>query len=390
MTCPLCNENINDKVLFQTKCHISAGKLNNIPLEYLENYEKKRGGLTNISLVQCNNCGYVYNKNFNFELIKKEYTSNNYFSRKIISNSMSDIIKNLRDKILSFNKKNYLEIAPGSGDLAASLAINANAYYTIDPSIVSLEIQRIDNIFHIQNFFDYNLIKNKFKHNIDFIIFRHLLEHIDKPYIFLQDICKIANNNTIIYIEVPNLTEILKHNRFYEFFNDHCGYYQKNTLVNTMNIFGFTLFDEIYPYREQHMGLFFKKNETICESKHPIQLYENFHFEFYINKLNEMLLNYKNIAIYGAGAHGNSLINFLSNKNKQKIQKCFDLDERKQGKFLQFSNAEIEKPNIENLKNIDCIVIAAPLYEQEIIKYLRNSGYNKDIIATETEIKILE
>lgn len=157
-----------------------------------------------------------------------------------------------------------------------------------------------------------------------------------------------------------------------------------------MNIFGFTLFDEIYPYREQHMGLFFKKNETICESKHPIQLYENFHFEFYINKLNEMLLNYKNIAIYGAGAHGNSLINFLSNKNKQKIQKCFDLDERKQGKFLQFSNAEIEKPNIENLKNIDCIVIAAPLYEQEIIKYLRNSGYNKDIITTETEIKILE
>lgn len=44
MTCPLCNENINDKVLFQTKCHISAGKLNNIPLEYLENYEKKGGG----------------------------------------------------------------------------------------------------------------------------------------------------------------------------------------------------------------------------------------------------------------------------------------------------------------------------------------------------------
>lgn len=303
---------------------------------------------------------------------------------------MSDIIKNLRNKILFFNKKNYLEIAPGSGDLAASLAINANAYYTLDPSIVSLEIKGSDNIFHIQNFFDYNLIKNKLKHDIDFIIFRHLLEHIDKPYIFLQDICKIANNDTIIYIEVPNLTEILKHNRFYEFFNDHCGYYQKNTLVNTMNIFGFTLFDEIYPFREQHIGLFFKKMKTSAESKHPIQLYENFNFDFHINKLNEMLLNYKNIAIYGAGAHGNSLINFLSNTNKQKIQKCFDLDERKQGKFLQFSNVKIEKPYIENLKNIDCIVIAAPLYEQEIIKYLRNSGYNKNIIATETEIKILK
>lgn len=348
------------------------------------------GGITDIILTQCQECGYIYNKNFNFDLIKKEYSSDNYFSRKIVSNSMSDIIKTLRDKILYFKKDNFLEIAPGSGDLALALSPNAKYYYTIDPSIVSLEIKNVNNIHHIKDFFNFDAIKNKINHKIDFIIFRHLLEHINTPYEFIEDIGKIANNATIVYVEVPNIEEIILHNRFYEIFNDHCGYYQKNTLISAFNRVGFSLVDEIYPFRNQHMGLFFKKEKISTQKEYSINLYKNLNFDLYINKINNMLLNYKNIAIYGAGAHGNSLINFLSNTNKQKIQKCFDLDERKQGKFLQFSNAKIIKPCIENFKNIDCIIIAAPLYEQEIIKYIRSNGYDKDIIITETEIKILK
>ena len=347
------------------------------------------GGITDIILTQCQECGYIYNKNFDFNLIQKEYSSNNYFSRKIVSNSMNNIIKTLRNKILHFNKKNYLEIAPGSGDLAVALAANANVYYTIDPSIVSLEIKNINNIHHIKDFFNYKTIKNKINNKIDFIIFRHLLEHINTPYKFIKDIGKIANNDTIIYVEVPNIEEIILHNRFYEIFNDHCGYYQKNTLILAFNKIGFHLIDEIYPFRNQHMGLFFKKETKYSQEKYNINLYKNFNFNFYINKINDIFLNYKNIAIYGAGAHGNSLINCINKNNKEKINICFDLDKRKQGKYLQNSNTKIIKPCIENFKNIDCIIIAAPLYEQEIIKYLRNNGYNKNIITTEIEIKIL-
>ncbi|EOH2063743.1 hypothetical protein ACWE6N_000253 [Campylobacter jejuni] len=107
-------------------------------------------------------------------------------------------------------------------------------------------------------------------------------------------------------------------------------------------------------------------------------------FQENIRKLNNLLHDYKNIAIYGSGAHGNTIITFID--NSEKIKKCFDLDIRKQGMYLQNSSIMIQDPNIENFKNLEAIIIAAPLYEEEIIKSLREKGYKGDIIATEKNI----
>ena len=41
-----------------------------------------------ITLVQCQNCGYVFNSTFNLEAISKEYQSDGYYSRKIVSKAM--------------------------------------------------------------------------------------------------------------------------------------------------------------------------------------------------------------------------------------------------------------------------------------------------------------
>ncbi|EDJ6210912.1 SAM-dependent methyltransferase, partial [Campylobacter jejuni] len=110
-------------------------------------------------------------------------------------------------------------------------------------------------------------------------------------------------------------------------------------------------------------------------------------FQENIRKLNNLLHDYNNIAIYGSGAHGNTIITFID--NSEKIKKCFDLDIRKQGMYLQNSSIIIQEPNIENFKDLEAIIIAAPLYEEEIIRSLREKGYKGDIIATEKELKII-
>ncbi len=174
---------------------------------------------------------------------------------------MSNNIKIIKDKCLKYIDKNStcLEVAPGSGDMVNALAHEVKFIYTVDPSLVSLEIENVNNLKHIQGFFNYDILKNKLEHKIDFIIFRHLLEHVNTPLDFLKNIVKILENNGIIYIEVPNIEEFIKHGRFYEIFNDHCGYYQKNVLINILQTLGCEFIDEIFLYREQHMGLFFKK-----------------------------------------------------------------------------------------------------------------------------------
>lgn len=57
--------------------------------------------------------------------------------------------------------------------------------------------------------------------------------------------------------------------------------------------------------------------------------------------------------------------------------------------YLQNSSIIIQEPNIENFKDIEIIVIAAPLYEEEIINSLREKEYKGGIIATEKEIKLI-
>lgn len=51
--------------------------------------------------------------------------------------------------------------------------------------------------------------------------------------------------------------------------------------------------------------------------------------------------------------------------------------------YLQNSSIIIQEPNIENFKDLEAIIIAAPLYEEEIIRSLREKGYKGDIITTE-------
>ncbi|MDD6055415.1 MAG: class I SAM-dependent methyltransferase [Helicobacteraceae bacterium] len=293
-------------------------------------------------------------------------------------------LKVIKDRILKYADKEsvFLEIAPGSGDLAFSLVPDSKHFYTIDPSSVSNEVKKLPNLTHIQGFFNYEILQKHKKHPISFIIFRHLLEHIPTPRVFLEDVVDILENYGKIYIEVPNTLEVFENSRFYEIFNDHCGYYQKESLVKCLESLGCRLVDEIFLYNNQHMGLIFEKNHI---SFYNSTLQNKINSQ--IKELNTIAKNYQNIAIYGAGAHGNTIITFLDSNILSKVSICFDLDSRKSGKFLQDSNIRITTPTKEHLNSLDCIIIAAPLYECEILESLKKLGFHKDIILTARKIK---
>ncbi|WP_346727927.1 class I SAM-dependent methyltransferase [Helicobacter turcicus] len=203
------------------------------------------------------------------------------------------------------------------------------------------------------------------------------------PKAFLEDVVKLLEYGGILYIEVPNIDEFIQHNRFYEIFNDHCGYYQENVLINTLEKLGCTFIKKILTHSDQHMGLFFKKKHL------KFKLYDfNDTFSHQIQQINSVLENYNSVAIYGAGAHGNTMLNFLNQNSLEKIKNCFDLDTIKHNKFLQNSDIKIFPPQKEYLDNIEAILIVTPLYEEEVIEYLIQNGFKGDIITTKREIKI--
>lgn len=402
-TCSMCGSS-NALLLFtHEKNFVSSSVLDAEP-----NMPKPRVILT---LSQCIDCGFIYNADFDATVINTQYSSQGYISRKNVSGAMSANIVAIKDAILTnyathkrerntvhSTKPKLLEIAPGSGDLLAALAPECDFIYTIDPSLVSLDIPNIHHHKHIQAFFD-DKVATQIAHNIDLVVFRHLLEHIEDAGAFLRTVVQIVASQALIYIEVPNTPKILSTLRFYELFNDHCGYHQKGVLCDFMAKLSCKCVSEILLYNGQHLGLFFIKNG---ENLAPIEksLHNKSEIIFYDKKLGEalnrkicelntLLKQYSKIALYGAGAHGNTIITYLESENLDKIKLCFDLDVRKQGYFLQSSNIIIKKPCKADFFGIECVLVSSPLYNKEICKFLRKEGFEGDIIISEETLCIL-
>ncbi|EFE6842454.1 SAM-dependent methyltransferase, partial [Campylobacter jejuni] len=177
MHCPLCQSENNQKELFKTvNAFTSSGKLDKNPTQIKTTITTNDGGggyckgNNTITFTQCQDCGYIYNSTFDLNKISKEYQSEGYFSRKIVSKAMSNNIKTIKDKCLKYINKNStcLEVAPGSGDMVNALIRNVKFMYTVDPSLVSLEMENINNLKHIHGFFNFNILKDRLEHKIDF------------------------------------------------------------------------------------------------------------------------------------------------------------------------------------------------------------------------------
>lgn len=378
--CPLCESNVfTEKLFTKDNVFISVGKI--------DNHTNNKPNFGKIKLVQCKECGYIFNDTFDLDKINEEYNSSSYVLKKIVSPVMSKNLKMLKKNIFNYitSKSLIVEIGCGDGALACAIAPNAKHIYTIDPSVESIKVTNINNITHINDYYSFENVSKIIGKKVDMIILRHLFEHISTPLEFINEIISLLNDDGIIYIEVPNVKEIISSGRFYDIFHDHFGYFSQEVLLNYFANLGLSLKQTANLFNEQHLGLFFVKDNKKESLKKQVEIYSNSveaSFLKNINKINKTIEQAKNVAIYGAGAHGNSILNYINESSKEKIKVCFDKDKNKQNKYLQNSSVQIKQPTIENFIDIDLIVIASSLYEKEILNELIKIGYNGKILKT--------
>ncbi|WP_085296659.1 class I SAM-dependent methyltransferase [Campylobacter cuniculorum] len=302
--CPLCDKKLRSKRVFYKDKVFASGDIFNFEAKRKLGHKDYARGDCTMDLHQCLACGFIFNKSFNLAKMKEVYTSKEYYQQKNFTSFLSKNILKIKDKIKSLASKDdvFLEIAPGHCDLLRALAEEFKFVYSVDPSPTALNSLKLQNTLHIQDFFDAKSIKSYLKHKIDFVIFRHLLEHIENPRNFLKNVVDFLDYGGKIYIEVPNVLEIFEHKKFYEFFHDHFGFFEENVLINTLEDLGCEFIDRYFSYEEQHMGLFFEKKKEVTKRDLPLIFFnDETYFDASIKEMNAHLLNYENIAIYGGG-----------------------------------------------------------------------------------------
>ncbi|WP_279176750.1 class I SAM-dependent methyltransferase [Campylobacter insulaenigrae] len=354
------------------------------------------GGL---EIIQCFNCGYMENIAFDAYEMQKMYMDKNYYQTKNFTLRLSSHILEIKNSIMTHAKKSdvFLEIAPGRGDLVLALAEEVKFIYTIDPSQSSSNIKQMkNNIKYIQGFFDKDFLDQHIKEKIDCVIFRHLLEHIYEPAKFLKDVVDYLDEDGMIYLEVPNAENIFRYRRFIDIYHDHCGYYQKASIVKVMYEMGCELIDEVEYFNGQHLGLFFRKTKNPLRELELVVINNGIKksFENEIRRLNDICKKYNRIGIYGAGVQAHTLINHLSYDNLLKINYAFEINEDKIGKYMLNSDILISYPKQEILRDLDCLIMAIPsheeyAYENELLPLIKKFQFQGDIIKTAKGIECL-
>lgn len=382
-SCPICGS-ANLKLLFKRE-QVPVHQ-NLVISDYHKAVDVPRGDL---ELTLCENCSFVFNAGF--DLSKIQYGTN-YDNRQDHSPSfqayMQEIINYLGDEC-SLQNPIIIEIGCGQGLFLKSLAaITGVRGYGFDPAyqgpatVANGKITFINDIYGTQ----YQDIA------ADLVICRHVIEHIAKPLDLMLPIREAlkASPRAVVFFETPSLDWILKDRVIYDFFYEHCSYFNLISLEWACRQAGFSVIDKRLVFKDQYMWVKARVNDAPgelpkqlvnCQLALSYAVAENNIKNKWIDKISD-LHNNGEVAIWGAGAKGVTFINLIDPFH-QNINCAIDLNPNKQGKCIAGTGHPIIDYREIGTRNISTIIIMNPNYRDEIAVLLKQSGFVVSLISWE-------
>lgn len=310
-----------------------------------------------VKLYQCLDTGFVFSGEFNPDMLDyNEDYQNEQGNSAFFQNHLNQVYELIKSKNLLDGK--IVEIGCGKGLFLDLLLENGHDSIGVDPTYEG------DSDYVIKEYYSEKHRDLK----ADSIILRHTLEHIAKPYDFLQMIAQANSHNTLIYIEIPTFEWIYKNNAIEDVFYEHCNYFTEKTIRSL-----FSSCEVIPIFNGQYMGIIarlgdLKKREDILEA--DIEEYPNL-FKDGFEKYQDLIQGASLKMIWGAGAKGSTFLN-LMDKKAEIIQGVIDINPKKQNKFIGGTGHAISPPEILLTKEINEIIIVNPNYKEEIESTIKN------------------
>ena len=177
---------------------------------------------------KCKECGHLiakHKKSLVNNLYEKKYFVNTYKSSKQLDATFEKIrklpplksdnfhrlkrVKNFAQTFFNKNKLNLLDVGSGTGIFTIGMIGKKYDITALEPNKDSVDFIKSKSKSKIDviqgDFLKINL--KKFK-KYDMITFNKVLEHVEKPILFLKKSLKLINSKNLIYVEVPDAIAI--------------------------------------------------------------------------------------------------------------------------------------------------------------------------------------
>jgi len=356
--CIICGNTRFKHILTINNASVCVGKL-------LNKNEIINDKKISLDLITCTKCKLSQLKKNNF--IEPNFY-NNYYMSVSYSKQMQKYQRwQAKDFIKSFNLKGKSAFEIGCGDGMFATFLNRYGLKTIgiEPSKPFYDLAKKK----IKVFNEYFNKNTSLKHHYyDAFVARQVFEHLINPNKILRNAKLYLKPNGVGLIEVPSFTTTIERNRYYDIFRDHTAYYTEYTLQYLLTKHNFQIIKIFHTANNEYLTAYFRNNDY-----HDSRL-KSF-TDNYVKYVREIkasvhLYNNKNIAIWGAGGKGISLLS-MCDISPRNILFVIDSDPYKKNKYTPGSHILIKSPEMVNFKALDLIIISAVMYQDEIIRDLK-------------------
>ncbi|MEM1389952.1 MAG: class I SAM-dependent methyltransferase [Pseudomonadota bacterium] len=350
--------------------------------DLLEAQGKPKG---DVRLAVCNNCGHLFNRAFDEQLVAyaKGYENPLHHS-PLFRTFAEDLVQYLVHRY-SLSGKRVVEIGCGDGYLldllhkhgvVEGLGFDPSMADRVSPFIKSAAVKIVPEYFGAES------LKGEF----DFVVCRHVLEHLSDPLSLLKMLRKnIGDNHVPVYFEVPNGEWVLKSTSLWDVIYEHVSYFTAPSIEYLFRESGFTPTRISTHYGEQFLSIeAFPSQDNIvaAPSTHDLPaLASDFKMnsESIIGNWNDYLRSVNGcVVVWGAGSKGISFANLFAGLGRP-VEAIVDLNPNKHGMNVPGSGTPVIAPEELVALNPDVVLIANRQYEPEIKARLTQMGIHSDI-----------
>lgn len=302
-----------------------------------------------IKLVEDSQTGLVFNAAFRAELMVYD---SHYQNEQAVSPLFQQHLNKVADRIAqTMGQDSLIEIGCGKGYFLELLLAKGFDVTGFDPTYegTNSKVQR--------RYFSSSVMGQA-----QGLILRHVLEHIEKPVEFLEQL-KLANGGEgKIYIEVPCFDWICKHKTWFDIFYEHVNYFRLSDFKR--------MFGEVLDSGRLFGGQYLYVVAELASLRKPQIAQDDrvvFPQDFTDTITKENRTKQNKTAIWGGASKG-VVFSLLKERAGCPVSIVIDINPAKQGKYLAGTGLQVQAPDVALVDLAKCSTI-----------YVMNSNYIKEI-----------
>lgn len=345
-----------------------------------------------IRLGYCSSCGLIFNAAFAESEITYEHTYENSLHFSAHFQRYADELADRLVRTYDLRDKDILEIGCGAGDFLASLCERGenrghgfdpghNPAAAARPARGSLEIRPV--IYGTEHA----------DCPADFLVCRHVLEHIADPVGFLSGLRQVlASRKPGYYLEVPNALYTLRDMGIWDIIYEHWAYYTARSLVRVAQRAGWGVARAVESYSGQFLSIEgpLAAEDANSELDGPTDSEIAECVAQYGRRCREKMDEWRSrleayrgagtrAVIWGGGSKGVTFVNALG-ADYRLIPNVVDINPRKHGKFVAGAGQQIVPPAALVESRPDVAIVMNSGYEGEIRQALASLGLETRVV----------